>query len=292
VNPGPNCPGGVNQDTRSQAGIFTFDENNYIVSTGPGWRWYDRLGNSIDYDEAGHMLGWSDAAGNQTTLARDAQGRIAGVFDSQGQQIISISYSGDNGYPSRVSDTQGHTVAYEWSLPDGASQPSTSIATCPEANVVTSPNGSIGLALLTKVTGARGGVWNYTYTATGYIQTRTDPTGGQISLSYATQPERALIDPRNPRNTTKAADTVGSGGTGSMLTTSSCGSTIGATTLALPQAIRVASIKDEVGAVTGYGVSYDSTKREYHVKPNPIRVWAAPHAVRAPAHGLTCSAWP
>lgn len=211
---------------------YRFDENNYIKAIGPdaatftGWQWYDREGNTIDYDATGHMLGWVNAAGVKVTLARDSQGRLSAVKDHHGREVLSLQYNA-SGQPTTISDNTGRSVRYEWSVPG--------------ASAGTGPNGSIGTALLTQVTDIRGGTWRYTYTPAGYIQTRTDPAGGQIRLSYMTQPARVVM-------------ATGMASTGS-----------GSTKVSLPPAPRVASLTDETGGVTNYRIDYDRVRREYLV---------------------------
>ncbi|OJX07154.1 MAG: hypothetical protein BGO75_09865 [Burkholderiales bacterium 68-20] len=211
---------------------YRFDENNTIKATGPdaapltGWQWYDREGNTIDYDATGRMLGWTNAAGVKVTLARDSQGRLSAVKDHHGREVLSLQYNA-SGQPTSISDPSGRSVRYEWSVPG--------------ASAGTGPYGSIGTALLTQVTDTRGGTWRYTYTAAGYIQTRTDPAGGQIRLSYMTQPARVVM-----------ATGMASTGTGS-------------TKVSLPPAPRIASLTDETGGVTNYRIDYDRVRREYLV---------------------------
>jgi YD repeat-containing protein len=153
--------------------LYSFDENNYIRTLSQsgqitGWQWYDREGNTINYDQNGHIQSYSNAAGIKVSFVYNAQNQMTGVQDHQGRQVISIDYS--NGLPVKVSDASGRSVAYEWNLPAAI-------------------NG-ISLAQLTKVTDVRGNTWSYTYTGAGYIQSRTDPAGGQIQLTYLTQPAR------------------------------------------------------------------------------------------------------
>lgn len=224
---------------------YRFDENNYIKAIGPdaatftGWQWYDREGNTIDYDATGHMLGWANAAGVKVTLARDSQGRLSAVKDHHGRDVLTLQYNA-SGQPTTISDPSGRSVHYEWSVPG--------------ASAGTGPNGSIGTALLTQVTDTRGGTWRYTYTSAGYIQTRTDPAGGQIRLSYMTQPVRVVMEAAAQAGTAKVAPSIWSGSVAT-----------GSTKVTLPPSPRVASLTDEVGRVTNYGVGYDRVRREYMV---------------------------
>ncbi|WP_238946571.1 RHS repeat-associated core domain-containing protein [Vandammella animalimorsus] len=274
------CAGGIDTSAIADGSIYSFDENNYITRAGSGWQWYDREGNTIDYDDMGRMLSYANAAGVKTTLVRDGQGRITGVRDHRGQQVITVQYGGASGQPTRITDNTGRSLRYEWSLPaaaqpPGGSGPAGGSTPNPQPNTSpnTSPNGSIGLAMLTKVTDTRGGVWSYTYTSAGYIHTRTDPEGGKIEISYMTQPPRQeAAKPASGAGTGAGADTGsgsagtgGSGGSGISFDANICGGVSGSTKVTLPQAIRVASVKNEVGAITNYRVDYDRVKREYHI---------------------------
>jgi len=156
--------------------IWRLNENNAIRALGQaehitGWQWYDQAGNTIDYDAQGRMQSWSSPAGVKTSLIRDEAGRILGVKDHAGRQVISIDYGGGL-LPVRVQDTEGHSVSYEWQpLP---------------APIQASGNAAAALAhaRLLKASDARGGVWHYEYSAGGHISRRTDPEGGQIKLEY------------------------------------------------------------------------------------------------------------
>ncbi|MFT3779450.1 MAG: RHS repeat-associated core domain-containing protein [Ottowia sp.] len=226
------------------AATYSFDENNYVKAIAhadgqvSGWQWYDREGNTIDYDAAGRMLGWANQAGVKVSLERDAQGQISGVKDHQGRQALTVEYSA--GLPVKVSDASGRSVRYDWSLPAGAP------------------------AQLTQVTDARGGVWRYTYNAAGYIQSRTDPEGGQISLSYMTQPARLAAGGGSVGGGSSGSAGSGGGGSGGGVDTGGP-RPIGSTKISIPPAIRVASLTDEVGAATNYRIDYDRVRREYLV---------------------------
>ena len=72
------------------------------------------------------------------------------------------------GFPKTVSDYSGRSVQYEW-----------------QSQVDVRGGGLKGL--LSKVTDVRGNPWAYTYT-NGYIETRTDPEGGKVKLTYMSFP--------------------------------------------------------------------------------------------------------
>ena len=152
---------------------YRFDENNTIKATGPdaaplaGWQWYDREGNTIDYDATGHMLGWANAAGVKVTLARDSQGRLSAVKDHHGREVLTLQYNA-SGQPTTISDPSGRSVHYEWSVPG--------------ASAGTGPNGSIGTALLTQVT--EGHASSFIYNSQGQVTTQTNALGYTTRHSY------------------------------------------------------------------------------------------------------------
>jgi len=209
----------------SGSNLYSLDINNRIAritdSQGKtsGWQWRNLAGDTIDYDAQGRLLGYADRNGVRVAMVRDGNGRWTGVKDHLGRQVITISYDGA-GLPVQVSDNAGHFVSYQWSG---------------SAASTVSPNGAIGLALLTQVTDSRGGSWKYTYNSNGYIETRLDHNGGQISLTYMSQPQRII----------------------------NLGSSIGSTKINNTQAARIATIKDEAGAITSYSLNYNSTKQQY-----------------------------
>jgi YD repeat-containing protein len=209
--------------------IYSLDSNNRIrprtdaQGKTVGWQWFDQTGNTIDYDQEGRILGYANPAGVRVNMVRDEQGRLAGVKDHLGRQVLTITYN-SQGLPAQVGDSGGHSVTYQW--------------TGNAAALGASCNGAIGLALLTQVTDSTGGIWKYTYTASGYLQTRVDPAGGQIALTYLTQPKRTVY--------------TGNGG-------------VYSTRIEQPQAARVLSFKNETAGVTNYTISYNAIKQQYLV---------------------------
>ena len=270
IDTGPRCELGLNTSGIQPGAVYTFDENNYIRSDLSGWQWYDRIGNTIDYDIMGRMLGWTSAAGVKATLVRDGMGRIMGVKDHQGQQVITVEYAGGGNQPTRVSDATGRSVSYEWTVPTSTTPPPAfPTGTDPNKLPATSPNGSIGLGQLTKVVDARGKIWTYTYNAAGYLATRIDPEGGKVEVTYMAQPPRTAgraVSASAGSSGSGSAGSGGSGGSGGVVSNVdyTCGNATGSTKVTIPQAIRVASLKDELGGTTNYRVDYDRVKREYH----------------------------
>lgn len=229
--------------------IWRLNENNAIRALGQaehitGWQWYDQAGNTIDYDAQGRMQSWSSPAGVTTSLIRDEAGRILGVKDHAGRQVISIDYGGGL-LPVRVQDTEGHSVSYEWQpLP---------------APIQASGNAAAALAhaRLLKASDARGGVWHYEYSAGGHISRRTDPEGGQIKLEYY---------PVSSDTITRPASGSGSAGGGGGAIAPMPGPCDHASALNRPILIaRVHSLTDEAGRKTEYEVGYEHIRREYRI---------------------------
>ncbi|MFT3779453.1 MAG: RHS repeat-associated core domain-containing protein [Ottowia sp.] len=212
------------------AALYAFGTENFIAQQASGWRWYDRLGNSIDYDQQGRILAYANPSGVKVGFQYDGQGSLSGVLDHQGRQVLAIQSDGQ-GRVTQVSDatTSGRQVGYAWS-------------------------GSGSASRLSTVTDLNGQVWRYEYDGQGQITQRTDPLGAQVQLSYMSNP-------------TPIPDSPGfagmGGGSGAGGSPSPTQTSTGSTKVNAPQVARVASIKDESGAVTNYRIEYDRTRRQY-----------------------------
>ena len=57
--------------------LYAFGTENFIAQTPDGWRWYDRLGNSIDYDQAGRILAYTNPAGIKVSFEYTAGHLVA-----------------------------------------------------------------------------------------------------------------------------------------------------------------------------------------------------------------------
>ena len=150
-----------NASAGSSAALYAFGPENFIAQTPDGWRWYDRLGNSIDYDESGRILAYSNPAGVKVSFEYTA-GHLSRVLDHHGQPALSIQTDAQ-GRVTQVSDATpgggGRSVQYTWSGTGSASQ-------------------------LTQVTDLNSHSWKYQYNASGQITQRTDPLGATVELSY------------------------------------------------------------------------------------------------------------
>ncbi|MEJ8296770.1 RHS repeat-associated core domain-containing protein [Delftia tsuruhatensis] len=117
------------------------------------WRWYDRLGNSIDYDVQGRILGYANTNGINVRFAYDSATR-ARILDHHGGTVYTATLA--NGLITRIEDRAGRSVSYQW-------------------------NGQ----LLTQATDVMGQRWSYTYDGNGQLTSRTDPLGAQVTVQYS-----------------------------------------------------------------------------------------------------------
>jgi len=127
-----------------------------LAQTGQGahWQWYDRQGNTIDYDAQGRILGWMDASGVRVRFAYDSPVQ-ARILDHHGQSIVTASMNAA-GLITHIQDYAGRSVSYQWSGQQ-----------------------------LVQVTDLSGQHWHYTYNGEGQITTRTDPLGAVATIGYA-----------------------------------------------------------------------------------------------------------
>ncbi len=120
-----------------------------------GWQWYDRLGNTIDYDETGRIQGYANPSGVKVSFAYDSA-TTARILDHFGATALTATLA--NGLITKVQDQAGRSVSYEWGGPKQT--------------------------LLTQVTDVMGQLWKYEYDGNGQITTRTDPLGANTVVQY------------------------------------------------------------------------------------------------------------
>ena len=65
--------------------LYAFGTENFIAKQESGWRWYDRAGNSIDYDESGRILAYTNPAGIKVSFEYTA-GHMSRVLDHHGPE--------------------------------------------------------------------------------------------------------------------------------------------------------------------------------------------------------------
>ncbi|CAN7516605.1 RHS repeat-associated core domain-containing protein [Acidovorax sp. LjRoot117] len=233
--------GSLYERTGSQAGqsagsIYRFDANNLIAQTATGWRWYDRLGHSVYYDASGVIQRYEDPNGVQVSFGRDASGQINTVNDHHGRAALSL-FSDSEGRVTRVSDSTGRSVSYQWSGSGADSQ-------------------------LSQVTDLLGQRWKYDYNGQGQLTRRTNPEGGQLNITYLSSPAAV------PASSGFAGTGAGSGAgvnTGGGATPNVGVAFSGQTKAPLPPVARVSSIQDEGGATTLYRVEYDRVRQQYTI---------------------------
>lgn len=145
----------------AQAGgrIYRFDDDNFIQQTASGWRWYDRLGNTVHYDGAGVIQDYGNPHGSKVSFSRDGQGRMVEIRDPLGRAIYTLDYD-IAGRVERITDLGGASVRYQWN-----------------------PAGQ-----LEEVTDSRGQRWRYGYDSHHQIILRTSPSGASTAITYATPP--------------------------------------------------------------------------------------------------------
>ncbi|NBD95238.1 MAG: hypothetical protein GVY11_02025, partial [Gammaproteobacteria bacterium] len=99
----------VYEPVGSDSERFKFGPNMRIRTTADGFRWYDRQGNWIDYDENGRVMGYGDRNDVSVTFTRDSEGRLEQVLDHHGDVALTLAYQ--NGNLHTVTDRSGRFVA-------------------------------------------------------------------------------------------------------------------------------------------------------------------------------------
>ncbi|WP_158235616.1 RHS repeat-associated core domain-containing protein [Acidovorax sp. 56] len=145
--------------TVSQGSIYRFDSDNLIQKTATGWRWYDRLGNTVDYNSSGVIQSYSNPYGAKIGFVRSAAGNLIALTDPLDRTIYTFDYD-SQGRISRITDIAGASVQYQWQDP----------------------------GVLAQVTDGEGQVWRYQYDSRQQITQRTNPEGASLHITYATAP--------------------------------------------------------------------------------------------------------
>ena len=140
---------------RTGNGLYVFDKRFFIKSTTTGYQWYDRQGNTIDYDTAGRIRGYADKNGVKVSFEYDAAGNRSRLLDHNGQTVLSFTYS--NGWLAAITDRTGRKVQYHYQGED-----------------------------LTEVVDVLGNSSRYTYDGNHQLLTLTDAEGRITTVTYAT----------------------------------------------------------------------------------------------------------
>lgn len=138
---------------RTGDGVFVFDEQYFIRREEGGWRWHDRSGEWIRYDEQGGIRNYGNPSLTIATFDRDADGLIHQVRDAHGQPALTFQYQG--GRIASITDAAGRNVQYGWT----------------------------GDQLRT-VRDVRGETWTYAYSG-NLLQRVTDPRGYWRQFDYS-----------------------------------------------------------------------------------------------------------
>ena len=115
---------------------------------------------------------------------------------------------------------------------------------------------------LSQVTDLLGGIWRYEYNASGQIIKREDPLGASVQISYMSTPE-ALPDSPGFAGTGAAEGSGANKASGSAVAASAA---TGSTRLRLPPIARVASLRNEAGALTRYEVQWSAAAQRYRLR--------------------------
>ncbi len=127
-----------------------------ITETDTGYRWSNRKGDWVDYDNEGKAIRSGDKNNVTINLVRNAEGYIAQYKDHLGRVVLTYSYQGNK--PVRVEDYTGRRVSYGW---DGN--------------------------YLKTVTTTRGHDWQYDYEWVGnntVLTQKTDPENQTFRYNY------------------------------------------------------------------------------------------------------------
>jgi len=96
-------------------GIFVYDERKQIITTDTGYRWQNRDGDWINYDNNGQVVDFGNRNIVQGILARDTNGRVIALNNAQGNPIVTYSYNADGQVTSVVDSNTGRQTSYRYS---------------------------------------------------------------------------------------------------------------------------------------------------------------------------------
>ena len=152
--------GDIYKPAAGQEGLFLYGATRSIRETASGFRWQNRKGDWIEYDSLGRISAYGDERNVRVTMGYDVIGRITGVFDHFGRQMLWFTYDAV-GKLIGVRDAQGvagRHVSYSYTGD-----------------------------LLTGFTDLRGNSWIYSYQTGGrypQLASKTDPLGRVTTITY------------------------------------------------------------------------------------------------------------
>jgi RHS repeat-associated protein len=78
----------------TSSGVYLHDTYK-IAQVETGFRWEDKRGNWIDYDQNGRMVSYGNRTGTTGSYLYEETGKCAGIADRDGNQVLWFEYSGD-----------------------------------------------------------------------------------------------------------------------------------------------------------------------------------------------------
>jgi RHS repeat-associated protein len=146
-----------------------------LVSVANGWRWSDRAGDWMEYDDSGRITRYGDKNNNTLWIQRNAAGQITHLLDAgpggtgsgaatSARVVITLHYNAqgylayarDHPQSGNGLDAPARTVAYQYDT----------------------------YGRMTRVTDARGSTTQYGYDAKARITSVTDPLGRTTGMTY------------------------------------------------------------------------------------------------------------
>ncbi len=129
---------------------------------------------SYAWDNAGNLVGCTDALGHVRRWAYDALGRVTNATDATGAQTR-LTY-GHDGNLSTITDPLGRTATFSWNA-DG------SLAAATRPSGATASFGYDALGRISAITNASGAVSSVARDANGRIVLAVDPLGGETDFA-------------------------------------------------------------------------------------------------------------
>jgi RHS repeat-associated protein len=90
--------------------VYQFDAQQYIRREPTSWVWFDRMGNTMTYDDNGVMQGYKNKNGVKVRLEHNTAGQLIRVFDHFDTAILNVTYNGT--VLNSISDYTGRLVRY------------------------------------------------------------------------------------------------------------------------------------------------------------------------------------